>query len=162
MNMKKYSKDDQRIMAQWAADCTERVLPFFEDIYTDDTRPRKALETCRTWIRTGVFRMADIRVASLAAHAAARNAKENPEACFAARAAGQAVATAHVPQHAYGGAFYALKAIAANNSYEAVLKEYDWQSEHLAKHLRQKIMNRIVIEKRDNKISIKIRKDKDF
>ncbi len=160
--MKKYSKDDQRIMAQWAADCAERALPFFEDIYPDDARPRKALETCRTWIRTGVFRMTDIRGASLAAHAAARNAKENPKACFAARAAGQAVATAHVPQHAYGGAYYALKAIAATDSYEAVLKEYDWQSKHLAKHLRQDIMSRIIINKRGNKISIKIRKDKDF
>lgn len=160
--MKKYSKDDQRIMAQWAADCAERVLSFFEDVYPDDDRPRKALETCRTWIQTGVFKMADIRGASLSSHAAARNAKENPKACFAARAAGQAVATAHVPQHACGGAYYALKAIAANNSYDAVLKEYDWQLQHLAKHLRQEIMNRITIEKRGNKISIKLHKDKDF
>jgi len=160
--MKKYSKDDQRIMAQWAADCAERVLSFFEDVYPDDDRPHKALETCRTWVQTGVFKMADIRGASLAAHAAARNAKENPKACFAARAAGQAVATAHVPQHAYGGALYALKAIAATDSYEAVEKEYDWQYQYLAKHLRQEIMSRIVIEKCGNKISIKIRKDKDF
>ena len=160
--MKQYSKDDQKIMARWAVDCAERVLPFFEDVYPDDNRPRKALETCMTWIGTGVFKMADIRGASLASHAAARKAKENPKACFAARAAGQAVATAHVPQHAYGGAYYALKAIAVSNSYESVLKEYDWQAQHLAAHLRQEIMNRIVIEKLGNKIFIKIRKDKDF
>ena len=160
--MKKYSKDDQKIMAQWAVYCVERVLPFFEDIYPDDTRPRKALETCETWIRTGVFKMSDIRGASLASHAAARNAKENPGACFAARAAGQAVATAHVPQHAYGGAYYALKAIASLDSYEKVLEEYQWQSQHLAEHLRNEIMNRIVIEKSGNKISVRIRKDKDF
>jgi hypothetical protein len=59
--------------------------------------------------------MAVIRSASLSAHAAARAAKadNHDAACFAARAAGQAVATAHVTQHAYGSATYALKAIAA-------------------------------------------------
>ena len=56
--------------------------------------------------------MAVIRAASLGAHAAARDAKENKAACFAARAAGQAVGTAHVTQHAYGSAYYSLKAIA--------------------------------------------------
>ena len=160
--LKKYSKDDQKIMAQWATDCAERVLSFFEDIYPGDNRPRKALETCRTWISTGVFKMADIRGASLAAHAAARNAKENPKACFAARAAGQAVATAHVPQHAYGGAYYALKAIAVSDSFETVMKEYAWQSQNLPIHLRQEIMNRIKIEKLTNGISIKLIKDNNF
>ena len=160
--MKKYNKENQRIMAQWAVDCAERVLSFFEDIYPDDDRPSKALETCRTWIRTGVFKMADIRGASLAAHAAARDVKGNPSACHAARAAGQAVATAHVPQHAYGGAYYALKAIAASDSYEKVLDEYDWQSQHLPIYLREEIMNRIIIQERDNGISIKILKDKNF
>ncbi len=85
--MKKYDKQDQRLMATWAADCAERVLPFFEQAYPQDDRPRKAIEACRTWVNTGVFKMADIRGASLAAHAAARAAKENNAACFAARAA---------------------------------------------------------------------------
>ena len=45
-----------------------------------------------------MFKMADIRESSLAAHAAAREVKENDDAArSAARAAGQAVATAHVP-----------------------------------------------------------------
>jgi hypothetical protein len=84
--MKKYEKADQKLMATWAADCIERVLPFFEKAYPNDNRPRKAIETCRTWVHTGVFRMADIRSASLAAHAAARDAKENDAACYGARA----------------------------------------------------------------------------
>ena len=111
--MKQYTKQDQRLMATWAADCAERVLPLFEQAYPEDDRPRKTIEVCRTWVRTGVFKMADIRAASLAAHAAARTAEENTAARFAARGAGQAVATAHVPQHAFGAAYYALKAIAA-------------------------------------------------
>jgi hypothetical protein len=33
--MKKYSREDQKLMAAWAADCAERVLPFFEDSIQD-------------------------------------------------------------------------------------------------------------------------------
>jgi len=163
--MKKYSKQDQRLLAIWAADCAERVLPFFEKAYPKDDRPRKAIETCRTWVRTGVFKMSEIRGASLAAHAAAREAKENNAACFAARAAGQAVATAHVPQHAFGAAYYALKAVAAVdpvNSEVKIAEDRNWQSRHLSKNLMQEILSKIIIQKRDEGIFIKIQKGKDF
>ena len=163
--MKKYNKQDQRSLATWAADCAERVLPFFEKAYPKDDRPRKAIEACRTWVRTGVFKMADIRGASLAAHDAARAAQENDAACFAAHAAGQAVATAHVPQHAYGGAYYALKAIVAidpANAEVEIAREYSWQSRHLPINLRQEVMKRMIIQKKGNRIMIKIQKGEGF
>uniref|UniRef100_UPI00319E96CA putative immunity protein n=1 Tax=Methanoculleus sp. UBA331 TaxID=1915502 RepID=UPI00319E96CA len=146
--MKKYSKQDQVTMAAWAADCAERVLGLFEKAYPADDRPRNAIETCRTWVRTGVFRMSEIRGASLAAHAAARDAKENNAACFAARAAGQAVATAHVPQYAYGAAYYALKAVAAADPVHTgvnVAREREWQAGHLPEGLREEVMERIIV-----------------
>ena len=152
-------------MATWAADCAERVLPFFEKVYPNNDRPRKAIETCRTWVRTGVFKMAEIRGASLAAHAAARASKKNEAATFAARAAGQAVATAHVPQHAFGGAYYALKAIAAADPAHAevkVAKEHNWQTQHIIANLRQEVLKRVIVEKRGDGIFIKIQKDKDY
>lgn len=163
--MKKYDKQDQRLMATWAADCVERVLPFFEQAYPQDNRPRQAIEACRTWVRTGLFKMAEIRGASLAAHAAAREAKENKAACFAARAAGQAVATAHVPQHAFGGAYYALKALAAADPAQAevrVAQERNWQAGHMPTKLRQEVLKRVIVQKRDDRIFIKVQKDKDF
>lgn len=135
----------------WSADCALRVLSIFEGAFPEDNRPREAIAICRKWVRTGVFKMAEIRAASLGAHAAARRAKANDAACFAARAAGQAVATAHVSQHAVGGAFYALKAIAAADPERAevrVTKELAWQSRRLAKNLREGNLGRIVIEKR--------------
>ncbi|HEX8236078.1 MAG TPA: hypothetical protein VF600_08995 [Abditibacteriaceae bacterium] len=165
MRMKKYAKEHQKVMATWAADCAERVQPFFEEMYPEDARPRKAIEVCRAWVQTGVFKMADIRGASLAAHAAAREAKDNNAACFAARAAGQAVATAHVPQHAFGGAYYALKAIAAANPTHAesdVAKEYDWQTQLIPTELRPEVVKRVIVEKRAKGIFIKVQKDKDF
>lgn len=126
-------KTDQRILALWAADCAEHVLPYFEEKYPKDDRPRKAIEACRAWAATGMFRMADIRKASLEAHAAAREVKEDAAACYAARAAGQAVATAHVPTHSIGAAAYAIKAVAAhyNNADNSIIKERNWQLQRL-------------------------------
>ena len=163
--MKKYDKQAQRVMAMWAADCAERVLSLFENAYPNDDRPRQAIEACRAWVQTGEFKMAEIRGASLAAHAAARAAKENTAACFAARAAGQAVATAHVPQHAFGGAYYALKAIAAADPAQAevkVSKERNWQVRHSPTKLRPEVLKRVIVQKRDDGIYIKVQKDKDF
>jgi hypothetical protein len=109
--------------------------------------------------------MADIRAASLGAHAAARDATDNMAACLAARAAGQAVATAHVPQHAYGSAYYALKATAAIDGATAevrIAKERRWQSRRLPENLREKTMERLIIQKKGNRIIIKVQKGRGF
>ena len=128
-------KTDHKTLAVWAIDCVERVLPYFEEKYPEDHRPRKAIEALQAWINTGVFRMADIRKASLASHAAAREVGEDNAARSAARAAGQAVATAHVPTHSIGAANYALQAIhratSSSDADVAVAKERDWQYQHL-------------------------------
>jgi hypothetical protein len=128
-------KTDHKTLAIWAADCAERVLPFFQEKYQEDARPRKAIEATREWARTGVFRMADVRKISLAAHAAARDVKEGDPAHSAARAAGQAMATAHVPAHAIAAAIYAATAVRDASSPadadSATARERDWQYQHL-------------------------------
>ncbi len=79
--------------------------------------------------------MADIRRVALASHAAAREVGEDYAARSAARAAGQAVATAHVPTHAVGAANYALQAIHRAtdpaDADAAVAQERDWQYRYL-------------------------------
>ena len=128
-------KLDKATLALWAADCAERVLPWFEKAFPSDPRPRRAIETGRAYARTGVFRMAEIRGASLAAHAAAREAPEDSTARFAARAAGQAVATAHVSTHSIGATAYAAKAIRAADpphAEERIAAERKWQYARLA------------------------------
>lgn len=126
-------KTDHRTLGIWAADCAERVLPYFEEKYPKDDRPRQAIKTLRMWVQTGLFKMAVIRTSSLSAHAAARAVKENDDAArSAARAAGQAVATAHVPAHSLGAAVYSVTAVRdATNSIDAVTKERDWQYQRL-------------------------------
>ncbi|MDD3718096.1 MAG: hypothetical protein PHP28_05470 [Actinomycetota bacterium] len=128
-------KSDHGTLAAWAIACVERVLPYYEKEYPEDDRPRKALQTCQAWIDTGVFSMAVIREAALAAHAAAREVGEDSAARSAARAAGQAAATAHVPAHSVAAANYALQAVhrAASppDADGAVAAERDWQYRHL-------------------------------
>jgi hypothetical protein len=128
-------KSEHRTLAIWAIDCAERILPYFEEKYPKDNRPRKALEVCQEWVRTGVFRMAIVRQASLASHAAAREVGQDNAARSAARAAGQAVATAHVPTHSIGAANYALQAISravdSSDADSAIARERGWQYRHL-------------------------------
>ncbi len=132
---------DQKTLALWAIDCAERVLPYFEQQFPADRRPRRAIETLQTWLATGVFRMAVIRRASLDAHAAARDVGADSAARSAAHAAGQAVATAHVPAHALGPAIYALQAVYraadASRVEAALAAERAWQYRHLLE-LREK------------------------
>ncbi len=127
-------KPDQRLLAIWAAECSERVLGYFEEKYPDD-RPRRAIEVLREWIATGVFSMTVIRKASLGAHAAAKGKKE-ADAVFAAHSAGQAVGTAHVVTHAFGASIYGIRAVAAHSeNVNDGLKECDRQLERLREYV---------------------------
>lgn len=135
--VERIEQTSHKALAAWAIDCAERVLPYFEKDFPKDSRPRQALETLQTWIDTGVFKMAVIRKASLDSHAAARAVGEDSPARSAARAAGQAVATAHVRTHAIGAALYALQAIHratdASKVEAALAKEQAWQYKRLLK-----------------------------
>lgn len=124
---------DHRSLALWASECAERVLPLFEKEFSEDERPRMAIVKLREWVRTGEFRMKDVRSASLNAHAAACLAPEGSAARFAARACGQAMATAHVPTHSIAAAWYAAKAVwAEGGDTNDIRVEREWQLVRLA------------------------------
>lgn len=129
-------------LAIWAADCAERALPYFDAARPGDDRPWKAIEATRIWARTGVFKMSDVRGASLAAHAAAREVLEDDAARSAARAAGQAIATAHVPAHSIASAIYAATAFRdasePKDADENTLQERKWQYRHLIELMKNK------------------------
>ena len=97
-----------------AAKEAEKVLKFFEKECPNDKRPRNAIEAIKAWSEDKrTLRMKEVRKLSLDAHAAARDAKSDV-AKFAAHAAGQAVATWHVPTHALGAFGYTGRAVIAN------------------------------------------------
>lgn len=114
-----------RLLATWAADCAEHVLPLFSEQYPQDNRPRRAIEAARAWAR-GEVTVGEARAAGLEAHAAARDAA-NDAARAAARAAGQAVGTAHMADHAPHAAAYAIQAMQAAGNGRGDLMAADGQ-----------------------------------
>ena len=110
------SDDDRRLVARWAADCAERVLPLFERVALSDRRPREAIEGAREFARGGK-RTARLRSLAWAAYRAARDV-DDPAAAPAARAAGLAAAAAYLhptataqqAKHVLGPAVYAARA----------------------------------------------------
>jgi hypothetical protein len=51
---------DHRSLVLWANDCAEHVLPYFEEKYPNDNRPRNAVEAGRAWAR-GEIAMSEAR-----------------------------------------------------------------------------------------------------
>ena len=107
--------EHHRLLAEWAALCAEHVLHLFEQEQPRDTRPR------------------DAHRAAFVANAAGRGLPD--PAKFAALAAGQAVAVAHVAAHDLGAAAYAIRAAVASafvsEAEAARVRERDWQRERI-------------------------------
>jgi hypothetical protein len=131
------------LLALWAADCAEHVLPLFTAKHPKDDQPHRAIETARAWAR-GQASVNDAREAAFAAHAAARDAQD-PAAREAARAAGHAVATAHMADHELGAAAYAIIAVrlasTASDRMSADKDECRWQREQLPDKIRELVLS---------------------
>lgn len=155
---------DHRLLALWAAACAEHVLPLFEGSSTlsaqrndssptlesltgsrtparNDPRPREAIEMARTWVGGGVPMM-EARAFAGHANAAARDLRG--AARFAAYAAAQAVAVAHVAAHDLGAAAYAIRAVQASvradEAERAGRVECEWQRAQLPREIRDLVL----------------------
>ena len=133
---------DHRLLASWAADCAEHVLPLFESVQPSDPRPRQAIEQVRAWTR-GEITMSQSRAAGGHAMAAARDL--TGAARHAAYAAGQAAAVAHVAAHELGAAAYAIKAaraaVPASKGERAGRLECRWQRDQLPDPIRELVLD---------------------
>jgi hypothetical protein len=131
-----------RLLAQWAADCAEHVLPFFEAALPSDPRPRRAVEQARAWAR-GEITVRQALSAAGNANAAAREL--SGAARHAAYAAGQAAAVAHVAAHELGAAAYAIKAARAaapkGEGESAGRLECRWQRERLPQEILDLVLD---------------------
>jgi hypothetical protein len=134
---------DHHLLALWAAECAEHVLPLFG---SDDPRPREALVAIRAWTR-GERSMGDTRSAGGHAMGAARDLRGAPR--FAAYAAGQAAVVAHVAEHDLGAAAYAIKAVRAASGIDAGRRECAWQRERIPAAVRA-----LVLEDQERRNSI--------
>ncbi|MFZ1287651.1 MAG: putative immunity protein [Candidatus Phosphoribacter sp.] len=133
---------DHHLLALWAASCAEHVLPLFESAQPGDLRPRHAIEAARAWSR-GEMTMMDARAAGGHAMGAARPL--TGAARYAAYAAGQAGAVAHVAAHELGAAAYAIKAVRAaapqGEREAAGRRECQWQRAQLTGPIREAVLD---------------------
>ena len=87
--------------------------------------------------------MSEARKAAFAAHDAAKSS--NGAASQAARAAGHAVATAHMADHELGASAYAIKAVREASekasAIEAGNKERQWQRDQLPESIRGLVLS---------------------
>jgi hypothetical protein len=134
--------EDHRLLALWAATCAEHVLHLFENAQPSDTRPRLAIDRVRSWAR-GESRFLEVSAAVGPANASARDLRG--PARFAAYAAGQAGAVAHVAAHELGAAAYAIKAVRAaapaSEADDAGRLECRWQREQLPDAIRDLVLD---------------------
>ena len=134
--------DDHHLLALWAADCAEHVLHHFEAARPGDDRPRRAIDLCRAWVR-GEVGMMEARASAGHANAAARELSGAPR--FAAYAAGQAAAVAHVAAHELGAAAYAIRAARAaspdGTGDDAGRRECQWQRARLPPGIRDVVLD---------------------
>ncbi len=140
--------DDHHLLALWAATCAEHVLPLFEghlfeEGHPADPRPRQAIEAARAWTR-GEITMTVARTAAGHANAAARDLRGAPR--FAAYAAAQAAAVAHVAAHELGAAAYAIQSVRAagpdrRDGERAGRVECHWQRAQLPEAIRALVLD---------------------
>jgi hypothetical protein len=133
--------DDHRLLALWAVECADHVLPLFEAERPGDPILRETLEVARGWIR-GEVPMKAAHQQSFRANAAGKGLPD--PARFATLATGQAVAVAHVAAHDLGAAAYAIRAAAAAappaEQADARAAERAWQRERIPAHLRDAVL----------------------
>jgi hypothetical protein len=102
------SENDRRLVAAWAADWAERVLPLFETEAPDDDRARDGIVRARLFARGQLDAASEIRRRFAAGRSS--QAATSPAGKATAWAAGQASGVAHMGAHALGAAAYPAKA----------------------------------------------------
>ncbi len=117
--------EQHRALMTWAFDCILHAAQTLGTTLNPDLMPLMAIG--RSW-QGGLVKVGAAQKASLAAHAIAR-ATEDPIAKALARAVGQAVATAHMADHALGAPYYIQKAFKSANLDDTA--EMLWQNEQL-------------------------------
>ena len=86
----------QVIAVQWAAECAQRVLKHYENKYSDDKRPRKAIDAALKWAKNPTANAA--YAAANAAYAAANAANADNAAAYAAYADNADIVRKHFPK----------------------------------------------------------------
>ncbi|HYG15597.1 MAG TPA: hypothetical protein VEC12_07565 [Bacteroidia bacterium] len=127
------TKEQHIQLMLWACACVEHLLPQL-GIETGECITN-VLKVGRAWAE-GKATVGDARRASVQCVAAAKEAT-NPVAVAIIRAAGHAVATAHMADHSLGPALYGLKALKLTG--KPVEPERAWQNAQLPSGIKEMV-----------------------
>jgi len=128
-----YEQSDPPDLANWAVLCARRVLPHAKLSCADLQLVEDGFRVNALW-QTGTAGIYSIRQAGFRIHRIARNAPSEI-ACSALRAAGHAVGTGHMKEHAMHCSDYAIKTLelAFPGQTEIIERERSWQRDALNK-----------------------------
>lgn len=132
----KQNSIEHKVLAKWATDCLNRVIPLFEEKYPDITILNTALCKLQKW-KNGEMKMWDARKYTYTVLELARTMeKYDKPYSQIVRATSHCLATCHVPTHAEGTAMYVVSAIKLlNQNKDNVIKlmedERRWQINQL-------------------------------
>jgi hypothetical protein len=129
--------EEHHQLAQWALNCVWHGMTVLE-VHGVEERIADALNTVQQWIN-GSASVGEIRKVAVVAHAAARASEDEVQKNLA-RAAGHAVATAHMADHAPGAAAYVLKACKLTGGDTLVEQELAWQQTQLPVGVRERVL----------------------
>lgn len=133
--VKQYS-NEHKILAIWAIDCLNRILPLFEMKYPSEIILKTAVGTLQKSINDEI-KMWDARKYTYTVLALAKSMeKDDKPYSQIVRAASHCLAACHVPTHSEGTAMYVVSAIELINKSKddvVVLMENEriWQINHL-------------------------------
>jgi hypothetical protein len=140
------TKDQHRALIRWSCTCVEHVL-YLVDAGMQ-AKLKNLLLVASDWER-GNARTGDAMKASVTAHALARQSTQDVEIAVI-RAAGHAIATAHMADHSLGGSLYSLKAVARAGQSPGI--EKTWQNEQLPHAIRELVISAQVLKEQSFKI----------
>lgn len=127
-------KEQHRQLMEWACNCVEHVSYLID--FQSVERIKPALLVGNAWVEERAS-VGDARKAAVDLLALARELTD-PVQIALVRAAGHAVATAHMADHSIGAALYGLKAV--NCAGKSMKEEQVWQIEQLPLSVRDFVL----------------------
>ena len=127
--------DQQKQLMKWALECVNHLLPLLNGSINE--KITNAITVGNNWI-TGKATTGDAIKSAREIIKYVRTLNNELEILIT-RAAGQAVATAHMADHSMGPVYYGIKAIKINGG--SIDSEIKWQIEQLPNNIKELVLN---------------------
>ncbi len=133
---------DHKILATWAIDCLNRVIPYYMENYPTELTPFNAINILKKW-QNDEISMWEARKYCWSILKLAKILEQDDKiACLILRATSHTLATCHVKTHAEGCAMYIIAVIKEinknkNNVINLMEEERTWQINKLNELMKE-------------------------